>query len=71
MVLSWELQNLSIRDKFLINGQCNLEQVFKLLAVYKVGLHQLQGTSTLYSSRIYNSNTATGKTTDAIVIIED
>lgn len=71
MVLSWELQNLSTRDESLINGQCHLVQVFKPLAAYKVtGLDKLQGPSTLYSSRIYNSNPAIGNPTDAVLITE-
>lgn len=36
MVVGWELQNLGINDKSLINGQCDLEQVFEPPAAYKV-----------------------------------
>lgn len=48
-MLGRELQNLGTQDKFLTNRQCDLEQVFELLAVGKVtGLYQLQGSSSLY-----------------------
>ena len=54
-MLGWELQNLSTKDKSLINRQCDLEQVFEPLAVYKItGLDQLQDSSGLYLLEFIN-----------------